>query len=654
MNKELSKKNSSSSLKSKSKSKEKKSNSSSKSNVKINNNNKEPENIILTKSSSKILQNNFSNQNKIIDVNKTINFNNNETANLKLNLIPNENNFISTFQSTPSMLLSKNNQNEFPLCEGCNKNYSNFFCNSCRKLFCKNCDENLHKIASYTKHSKILLSNLVSIGNNFCFHHKNQFLLFFCESCQEVICIECKLNGPHNDDNLHFVQSLDDNFNKKIMKINEKIKIINEKNDEIEEKKEKFENIKIDVKNKANDIINLINNEMNEYLNKNENIEGQKYSILNLFSNNFQKKIFDIEKILNALKIDNNNDKNNKNEIDFLLNFKNFENSLKTILIEEDFLNDENIKNITNFPSDFNEEEKKIKNYDKNQILLKIKNDIIWKLLKTEYEIPEIKEIEKETEEKKTALKMKKEKMESQLNDFKLYCVFCGELLNLNNINEKCEINNDEEGFVNRNFTKDFPPVNLLGNFRHFFSFASGSYREFLKSGGKKENFNPNAKKIIMNKKKIIIKKEKKKEEKKEEKKDDIVDYQKIVIKNKKMDQSHYVEKPLTNEWVIKIAKAIETDDINFYNLLVTFDDDNDNFISLDDVLKALKKIRVFISQKDKKSMQKYIELSKYEKNGINIQKFTANFMRPKDFEEINNKKKIKIKQINKKIKDNI
>ena len=120
------------------------------------------------------------------------------------------------------------------------------------------------------------------------------------------------------------------------------------------------------------------------------------------------------------------------------------------------------------------------------------------------------------------------------------------------------------------------------------------------------------------------------------------------------MDQSHYVEKPLTNEWVIKIAKAIETDDINFYNLLTTFDDDNDNFISLDDVLKALKKIRVFISQKDKKSMQKYIELSKYEKNGINIQKFTENFMRPKDFEEINNKKKQRNKQIDKKIKENI
>ena len=149
--------------------------------------------------------------------------------------------------------------------------------------------------------------------------------------------------------------------------------------------------------------------------------------------------------------------------------------------------------------------------------------------------------------------------------------------------------------------------MNLLGNFRHFFSYASGSYREFLKSGGKKENFNPNAQKITMNKKKIVIvKKEKKKEEKKEEIKDD--NYQKIVIKNKKMDQSHYVEKPLTNEWVIKIAKAIETDDINFYNLLVTFDDDDDNFISLDDVLKALKKIRVFISQKDKKSMQKYVE----------------------------------------------
>jgi hypothetical protein len=49
-----------------------------------------------------------------------------------------------------------------------------------------------------------------------------------------------------------------------------------EENDEIEEKKEIFEKIKIDVKNKANDIINHINDEMNDYLNKNEKIEGKK------------------------------------------------------------------------------------------------------------------------------------------------------------------------------------------------------------------------------------------------------------------------------------------------------------------------------------------------------------------------------------------
>ncbi len=618
MNKEIKKSNS----------KSKKSNSSSKS---LNN----KENILLTKSNSKI-------KNKIIDVNKTINFNN-ETANLKLNLIPNENNFISTFQSTPSLLINnQENNNNFSLCEGCNKNNSILFCNSCKKLFCKNCDEILHLIPSYTKHSKILLSNLISINNNFCFHHKNKNLMFFCESCQEIICIECKLNGPHNDKNLHLIESLDENFNKKINKINEKIKKINEKNDEIDEKKENIENIKLNIKNKANEIYDKINNEMEESLNEIEKIEGKKKSILNFYTNNFQKKVFDIENILNSLKI--KNDINNKNEIDFLLKFKKFEDSLKTILIEENFLNDENTKNILNFPSNFEENEKKIKNYDKNQILLKIKNDIIWKLLKTNYEIPELKQIEIESEKKINELKIECKKKEEKLNEFNICCIFCGEFLNLNNINEKCEFNNDEEGFINRNFTKDFPPVNLLGNFRHFFSPASGSYREFLKSGGKKEDFNPNAQKITMNKKKIVVvKKEKKKEEKKEEIKDD--NYQKIVIKNKKMDQSHYVEKPLTNEWVIKIAKAIETDDINFYNLLVTFDDDNDNFISLDDVLKALKKIRVFISQKDKKSMQKYIELSKYEKNGINIRKFTANFMRPKDFEEINNKKKQKKKK---------
>ena len=75
----------------------KKSNSKSKKSISSSKSLNNKENILLTKSNSKI-------KNNTIDVNKTINFNN-ETTNLKLNLIPNENNFISTFQSTPSLLM---------------------------------------------------------------------------------------------------------------------------------------------------------------------------------------------------------------------------------------------------------------------------------------------------------------------------------------------------------------------------------------------------------------------------------------------------------------------------------------------------------------------------------------------------------------------
>lgn len=51
-----------------------------------------------------------------------------------------------------------------------------------------------------------------------CYHH-NQPLKFYCESCEEPICLECHHIGPHNN-KLHKISNVIDSFRKKFNYIN--------------------------------------------------------------------------------------------------------------------------------------------------------------------------------------------------------------------------------------------------------------------------------------------------------------------------------------------------------------------------------------------------------------------------------------------------
>ena len=51
-----------------------------------------------------------------------------------------------------------------------------------------------------------------------CLHH-NSPLKFFCETCEEPVCQECQLQGPHNN-KLHKIISIYESYKKKLNYLN--------------------------------------------------------------------------------------------------------------------------------------------------------------------------------------------------------------------------------------------------------------------------------------------------------------------------------------------------------------------------------------------------------------------------------------------------
>ena len=409
-------------------------------------------------------------------------------------------------------------------CEGCFSNLGHCYCSDCGKIYCKICDDQLHIIPAFRNHSRILLSNF-NIGNILCFHHNLQ-IKFFCESCQEPICSECKNFGPHNNFLIHKSFSIFDLYRKYKNNLFAKIKNF------ILPKNEKIENILIEINNilkenqtRANLIIKGINNEYNLSKDKIKKENGKKMAILNFDTSVIQKDIIDIQTILDIIDFDYESEKknplfeklsnninilsSNNDVISFLLQFHLLLNKIDKILSKptNSILSPNDINDLQTWPNELNDYNKRLKMFEKQKLLLKLKDDIIWKLIHLnkdknvgENTIKEIDEINQKSNNEINEWKKLSEKYINLIQKYKIVCCFCGCFLDKFNVNELCSLNNNNKMFINRNFTNEIPHMNWLGNFRHFFSEPSNEYLDFIKSGkDQNERFNENNFVVVKN-----------------------------------------------------------------------------------------------------------------------------------------------------------
>jgi hypothetical protein len=391
-----------------------------------------------------------------------------------INKEPGQNNNLdltyTQYFSNRNLQLQNNNINNVfvpngvPKCDGCFENDAVCFCKECKKYLCGLCDNQIHIIPVNSNHLRVNLNEIVKM-KKLCYHHQSK-LEYFCESCDEAICKQCQIIGPHNT-NYHRIIPIREAFNKKFYQLSKMKPILMNKLGELN-----YYN------NRVNDLTEKVNKEKKILI---RDIRSQ-YSVLS-------EKIKDVEGKRNAilsfetsqLQIDNNNiqdinyyvsdvqSKKGPTMISFLLQYPQLRKKIERIL-EKPLKEKIDLSDVENYPNDLEERHKILEDYDKIQKQLETRNDTIWKLLneKKQKEKSILDNAKKKSMEQIEEKAKLSDKYDKDLKKFMKVCSFCGKYIDKKTINSECQAN--EKFYLNFYFSKEAPPMNMINTKRHYFA----------------------------------------------------------------------------------------------------------------------------------------------------------------------------------------
>ena len=361
-----------------------------------------------------------------------------------------------------------NNNNNIPQkekCDGCYQGDAICYCINCNKLYCKICDDQIHIVPSNRNHEKKPISDN-SHFKKLCFNH-NSPLKYFCETCEEPICQECQILGPHNG-KIHKIISIYDSFNKKYNNLSQIInKNIKSKYNQSMNQLQYLDYVSEQVKSYKNNIERGIRKDYTEMLDNLNSIEGKKLAVINYDSVVLQKDINMMQEIMSYLNEMNNNE--NTDLISFLLKYKQINEMVEYILAKP--IKTKIDITLDDFPIEQEENRKKLENYKKLEELCKFKDEIIWKLLTNNQYNKESNEINEKTKNEIQEWVKLSDKYALELQKYNLVCDFCGCYLDENVVNSACEKNVKSEIDYNNTYFYGniLPPQDIFGSGRHYF-----------------------------------------------------------------------------------------------------------------------------------------------------------------------------------------
>ncbi len=270
---------------------------------------------------------------------------------------------------------------------------------------------------------------------------------------------------------------------------------------------------------------------------------------------------------------------------------------------------------IGDFPNDLSERHRKLAEYDKIVKELKARDETIWGLLQEKKENERkiiITEQEKSKNDISEWVKLS-DRYQMELKKYSIVCSFCGKYLDKNTVNAECEAN--EQFYLNFYFTKKNPMRTAINTKRHFFAEPIDDLEEKMKEA------------------EFLWKKQQ--EEQIQKIKQEEVEKKQIKKRNKKRSASYngnrrYLDNFVIEEskevqqWVIKIAKQIEREGLDFYQMLNGYDMDGDGLITPREIEMVLKKIEPGLDKEDFDNMMEYFRLSNMKK--VNVKDFSKNF----------------------------
>ena len=162
-----------------------------------------------------------------------------------------------------------------------------------------------------------------------CYHH-NLPIKLYCESCEEPICHECQIIGPHNN-RLHKITNIFESFREKFNSLNNIVqKNLIYKLEDLTNTIGNFEAKIKEVKNNKNAIEREIRSEYSGMIENLRSEEGKKLAILQYESGIMQKEINKIHEIITQINDINHND--NPDMVNFLLKFKLYHETIEESL----------------------------------------------------------------------------------------------------------------------------------------------------------------------------------------------------------------------------------------------------------------------------------------------------------------------------------
>lgn len=359
-------------------------------------------------------------------------------------------------------------------CEGCFYYNQTCYCQECKKYLCDLCKNQIHRIPANSNHIIVNLADMVKL-KKLCYHHQTNLELF-CESCDEAICKQCQIIGPHNT-NYHRIISIKEAFSKKYYQINKMKPVLLNKLSELNYYNNKVSYLVDKVNNSKKELIRDIRAQYSELSEKIKDIEGKRNAILSYETSQIQADANNIQDINNYI-----NDIQNKkgpNMINFLLQFPQLKNKMDRIL-EKPIKEKIDLSNIENYPNDLEKRHKILEDFDKIKKMLANKDEEIWKILmeKKNKELDLIEKAKKKSQDQIEEWIKLSDKYQKDLKKYEVVCAFCGKYIDNNTVNSDCEANS--QFYLNFYFTKIAPPSNMINSRRHFFGEPVDNLNELL------------------------------------------------------------------------------------------------------------------------------------------------------------------------------
>ena len=218
-------------------------------------------------------------------------------------------------------------QNGVPKCDGCFENDAVCYCKECKKYLCGLCDNQIHIIPVNTNHLRVNLNEIVKI-KKLCYHHQSN-LEFFCESCDEAICKQCQIIGPHNT-NYHRIIPIREAFNKKFYQLSKMKPILMNKLGELNYYNNRVNELTEKVNKEKKNLIRDIRSQYSVLSEKIKDVEGKRNAILSYETSQLQfdnNNIQDINYYLSDVQ-----SKKGPSMISFLLQYPQLKNKMERIL----------------------------------------------------------------------------------------------------------------------------------------------------------------------------------------------------------------------------------------------------------------------------------------------------------------------------------